>query len=200
MIAYAYGRATLLTMQPTLAKYLWIDLETTGLDPDAEAILECAAIVTDADLVELGDPLVMVLQATPEFRDEASEFVQAMHDESGLWLACYDSRLHPDDLDAALTSLIERYEWAAEKPILAGSTVHFDRSFVESWLFVGERLHHRHLDTSSLKLAQEDACGIEFAKSGKAHRALADVCESLALTREIYARLRTTVQPRTHGF
>lgn len=179
-------------MTPTLAKYLWIDLETTGLDPEAEAILECAAIVTDADLVEIGDPLCLVLHVDEDARFDADAYVQNMHDASGLWLDCYASSKNANDLDDALTALINRYEWAAGKPILAGSSVHFDRGFLASWLWVDALLHHRHLDVSSLKLAQEDACGIPFAKSGQGHRALADVRESLELARSIFARLRTT--------
>ena len=179
-------------MTPTTAKYLWIDLETTGLDPEAEAILECAAIVTDAELNEIGEPLTMVLHVDETVREAANELVRDMHDASGLWLDCYAATAEPDDLDDALEALIRRYAWADGKPILAGSTAHFDRGFLASWLFVDPLLHHRHLDVSSLKLAQEDACGIPFAKSGQRHRALADVRESLELARAIFARLRTT--------
>jgi oligoribonuclease len=173
-----------------VAKYLWIDLETTGLDPHVCKILECAAIVTDAELNEIGQPYTYVLGHAPSDREDASELVQRMHTENGLW----DESEREDDfdvfaLDDELRLVIHEHEWADEKPILAGATVHFDRAFLAAQTRVVEYLHYRQLDVRSLTLAHLDVTGTKFASAGK-HRALADIRESIEQARVVYAAIR----------
>lgn len=172
------------------AKYLFLDLETTGLDPDADGILECAAIVTDANLREIGEPLHVVVRAYDGDRDDANEHVQAMHDKNGLWRECFASDLDVDDLAIELDALIESHEWSDPKgPILAGSSVHFDRSFLDADMpDVLDKMHYRMLDVRSLTLAAEDACGLVFPKH-EAHRALPDVRETIERARRVFEAL-----------
>ena len=177
-------------------KYLWLDLETSGLDPTEAVILECAALVTDHNLIQIGAPMVMVLHAGPDVFKRADPYVQAMHTDNGLWLDC-STALHAEThLETALCTLIGGHQWEQDgKPIIAGATIHFDRGFLAHDCPEAERLlHHRHLDVSSLKLAQMDCLGVPFAKAN-AHRALPDVLESLEQAREVYRRIRASDGP-----
>lgn len=174
--------------KPT-ATYLWLDLETSGLNPHRDVILECAALATDSQLrlVAPKQNVDMVLWADNLAYDRADEFVQQMHTSNGLWEECLQSQHHERHLGDALLRLVDHFEWTDKKPILAGATVHFDRGFLRVDLPDFEsRLHHRHLDVSSLKMAFRDAANKPFTKA-EAHRAMADVQESLGQARELYS-------------
>lgn len=172
------------------AKYLWLDLETTGLDPDNDRVLECAALVTGGELEPIGDTIDAVLRCPASAVAEADPVVREMHTANGLWQECAASMVSPEQLDSMLVALIGSMKWA-DKPVLAGATVHFDRGFLRRWC---PRTHallgHRHLDVSSLKMAVVDVTGGAFAKA-RAHRAMADVQESLEQARDVYALLAT---------
>lgn len=157
------------------AKYLWLDLETTGLDPATDVILEVAAVVTGPDLIERAS-----FEAVIQFRGEIErEFVRRMHTASGLLDACRGGE-DLADVEAVLLELVGAHEWQAGKPILAGSSVHFDRGFVRARMPEIDRvLHHRHLDVSAVRMACEDA-GRKFAWRGEQrHRAMLDITESI---------------------
>ena len=172
-------------------KYLFLDLETTGLDQHRNRILECAAVVTDSNLEVIGKPFEMVCNYDIDRGYAPDGFVQDMHEKNGLWEDCRKTSFTVVDLSNNLYDFIKQVpEWEDKKPILAGATVHFDRRFLKRWCENAEKLlGHRHLDTSSLKMIMVDVFGKPFEK-GNAHRAMADVEESLAQAREIYASLR----------
>lgn len=169
-------------MEQVKAKYLWLDIETTGLDPRMDQVLEVAAIVTDENLNELGR-----WQGLGSLSDQglsrlrANEFVRNMH---AAWIGETIGRpLVP--WDAGLLLLIREHEWDG-KPILAGASVHFDRSFMPK--MITELLHHRMLDVSALKMFRELRNLVP--KAEVRHRAMADIEYTLSEARAIQARLR----------
>ena len=67
------------------ATFLWADLETTGLDPNEDSILEAAVVVTDRNLVCLySGELVVGMTFTGQARLNANDYVREMHTKSGL--------------------------------------------------------------------------------------------------------------------
>ena len=63
---------------------VWIDCEMTGLDVGADALIEVAVVITDADLTVV-DPGIDVLISPPAAAWEGmSDFVRDMHTKSGL--------------------------------------------------------------------------------------------------------------------
>ena len=168
-------------------KYLWIDLETTGLDPKRGAILEFAAIATGSDLVAM-DIMGGVLKFELGLDDFAiDKFVLDMHTRNGLWVDCRHGLLNTEAMDEVLSALIDVHEWEERKPILAGSSVHFDRGWLaEHCPRMERKLHHRHFDVSVLKMAMRDAIakstfGVE---SESRHRAASDLEHSLQVARD----------------
>ena len=176
------------------AKYLFLDLETTGLHPGHDDILECAWIITDGSLREIRRGQ-MVLHFRRIFPEAVDPFVTEMHTKNGLWAECETSVNDLCDLADVLAGQINSTEWVETRPILAGATVHFDRSFLRHWVPDVERLlHHRHLDVSSLKMALRDVDpNLPKPASSAAHRAMDDIEYSLGEARNIYALLADVV-------
>jgi oligoribonuclease len=66
-----------------------------------------------------------------------------------------------------------------EKPIIAGSSIHFDRRFMAKYMpELDARFSHQHYDVSSMKLFAESQ-GMSKFKKAEAHRAVADIDESI---------------------
>src|SRR5437763_16190058 len=65
-------------------RLVWIDCEMTGLDLGKDALIEIAALVTDAELNVLGDGVDVVIHADDEALGAMPDVVRDMHAHSGL--------------------------------------------------------------------------------------------------------------------
>ena len=165
----------------TEARFVWIDLEMTGLDPETCVILEAAAIVTGPDLSPLGELALTVWQ--PESKLELMDpFVRDMHTKNGLLDRVRRSQTSLADAEKELLRLVSSL-CAFGEGVLAGNSIHQDRRFLVRYMPALERyLHYRQLDVSSLKvLAQAWFPGkVSFPKPTSDHTALADIRGSIA--------------------
>ena len=63
-----------------MSDYLvWIDCEMTGLDLRADALIEVALLMTDAELNIVGDGVDVVIKPTQEALDQMTQVVREMH-------------------------------------------------------------------------------------------------------------------------
>jgi len=162
---------------------VWIDCEMTGLDLGKDALIEVAALVTDADLKVLGDGVDVVIKAPDAVLDGMVDVVRAMHDHSGLTAQV---RAATVDL-AAAEQLIMEYvtAWVPEPRTapLCGNSIATDRGFLARDMpTLDNHLHYRMIDVSSIKeLARRWYPRTYFGQPAKglAHRALADILESI---------------------
>lgn len=161
-------------------KLIWLDLETTGLDPQKNKILEVS--VSEADFL---DPFNVkhIYHANLYFPKDAwpklDPFILNMHTGNGLLTECvFGTDLSVVECD--LLDLIPEAQDKEERPILAGSTISFDHGFIKVHMpKLAARLSHRHYDVSAFKLLCQ-SLGMEKFKKAEAHRAKADVEESIA--------------------
>jgi len=153
---------------------LWLDLETTGLNPRIDTILSVAAARTDDAGVIVDEREWVLFSAVPN--SVMDPVVVKMHTENGLLARC---RSHEGRwANEVRTELLEFV--GSDKPILAGNSIHFDRSFLAEYMpGVVDALHYRMLDVSTLKVAA-GIWGLPGYKKVKKHLALDDVKASIA--------------------
>lgn len=156
--------------------FLWLDLETTGLSSSDDHILEVGWSVSEPKLDFL-HPLIQSRLITP--RAEVTRLLQespeaySMHEKSGLLIDLYqDGTVVLEDAeDDILNSLPEG------QVVLAGSSVHFDRAFIERYMpRLHERLHYRHFDVSAVRMLMESiGITLHTAENKKPHRVEYDI-------------------------
>ncbi len=162
---------------------VWIDCEMTGLDLRADALIEVAVLITDADLKVHGEGLDLLIAPSEEALDQMGDFVRQMHINSGLLAELSGATLTMREAEQQILDHIRQYVPLPRKAPLAGNTIGTDRGFLARDMPELEGyLHYRNVDVSSVKeLARRwfpKAYYASPAKNGN-HRALADIQESI---------------------
>jgi len=177
-------------------RFLWLDLEMSGLNPSEDRILEAAAIVSSCKLEELERFETAVYQPS-EVLSNMNDWCKQHHGASGL-TGRISQGITEDALDTKLCDLADRY-FQNTPIILAGNTISQDRRFVECWLpRFNQRLHYRMLDVSSFKVVFMNLFDVSFRKEN-AHRALDDILESMAELRYYIAAIDPSRMPAGKG-
>lgn len=167
-----------------MTKLPWTDLETTGLDPQNDVILEAAIVITDSKLFEIGHANIVIHQPE-DVLARMCDYVREMHTKSGLLDEVQASQFTLDDLQTILCQLVDD-QFGAQKPILCGSSIHFDRRFIARWLpILNQKLHYRMIDVSSTMETFRIMHGYQFEKPEPAHRAMSDIKNSIAFQRKL---------------
>ncbi|MDD4736848.1 MAG: exonuclease domain-containing protein [Kiritimatiellae bacterium] len=193
--------------------YIWFDSEFTSLDPREAHLLQVAMIITDTSLQRILPPECDVRLAVrlPEnapvstwVQDHIPQLVAQARSETAPDAETID-RLLVDRIKQAIGEIPSDL---ALRPILAGNSIHADRSVIRRRLpLLAASLHYRMLDVSTWKIAWLDhfngvpfpkdqpeailACGVAPAETmaGGEHDAYYDVCASIAEYRYYLSRL-----------
>ncbi len=178
-------------------RLVWIDCEMTGLDIGSDALIEIAALVTDGDLNVLGEGVDVVIRTDDAKLDGMIELVRNMHERSGLTEAVRASTVSVAEAEQLVLDYVRAHVPDPRTAPLAGNTIATDRMFLARDMpELDAHLHYRMVDVSSVKeLCRRWYPRIFFAKpeKGLAHRALADIEESLRELR--YYRATAFVAP-----
>lgn len=164
-------------------RMVWIDCEMTGLNPDKDALIEVAAVVTDADLNALDDGMDAVIRPDPEALAQMPTVVREMHTASGL-LAELEDGIALESAEKKVLEYVQSWVPEARVAPLAGNSVHADKAFLRLGMpELTEYLHYRIIDVSTLKeLARRWSPEVLEAAPKKTgnHRALGDILDSIA--------------------
>lgn len=168
-----------------MSKLLWLDLETTGLDPYRDLVLEVAVIVTTEHLHPLAQYQAVVKQDMAKVDQRLTPYVRNMHTSNGL-LKEVPKGEDPEQVAADLFAICmqqQLFKGQSRYPaLLAGASVHFDRGFLKRFAPDMERnLHHRHFDVSTMRQAVNRwGSGYRQWPYNDNHRAMGDVQDSIA--------------------
>ena len=164
-------------------RLVWIDCEMTGLDLVHDALIEIAVLVTDGDLNVLGEGVDVVIHADDDALAAMPDVVRDMHAHSGLTEEVRKATVTVAEAEQLVLAYVREHVPEARVAPLAGNSIGTDRGFITRDMpELDAHLHYRMVDVSSIKeLARRWFPRVFYAKpeKGLAHRALADIRESI---------------------
>lgn len=160
---------------------IWIDMEMSGLNPDADRVLEVAIVVTDSQLLTVAEAPVKIVNQPDEVLDRMDPWNKSTHRKTGLIDKVKAGTQGEAEVEAELIAFLAQYLPENTSP-MCGNSICQDRRFLARYMPRLEAFfHYRNLDVSTLKeLAKRWKPGIMtgLTKHGK-HEALADIYESI---------------------
>ena len=170
-----------------MERLVWTDIETTGLDPAKEVILEVGFKITDLTLHVVDNFSVCIWNEAFYANKvrEANDLVKDMHDKSGLFEDASMNGVEPDEAEAMILHWLDKNEIGREDP-MCGSSVQFDRGFLaEQMPDVANTFSYRNIDMSSVKELCRRFNPILYSKLDedtnpqKAHRVSPDIDDTI---------------------
>lgn len=149
---------------------VFLDLETTGLNPAKEEILEIGFALVDENYSIIDALAMPVMSEQAEFRINSGildKFILEMHGDgprgSGLLRILKDTAkinrasMMPDYVEDVVLKVLDRWGVDGKTPTY-GSSVGFDRKFLEQHFpTIQEKFHYRVVDSSSdMELMKSD--------------------------------------------
>jgi oligoribonuclease len=163
-------------------RLIWIDLEMTGLDPRADAIIEIATVVTDNELEPLAEGPVLAVHQPDAVLDGMDAWNTRQHAHSGLTERVRHSTITYADAEARTLEFLRRWVTPGCSP-MCGNSICQDRRFLARLMPDLEAFfHYRNLDVSSFKeVVQRWAPALlEGIAQNSSHLALDDIRDSIA--------------------
>ena len=174
---------------------VWIDCEMTGLNPEADCLVEVAVVITNSELEILDAGLDVVIKPRADSWANMNDFVRNMHTESGL-INEVENGLDLAEAEQVILDYIKRFVPNAKEAPLAGNTIGTDRMFINKYMpTLDQHLHYRNIDVSSIKELTRrwyPRVYFQLPKKDGGHRALADILESI---QELQYYRRTVMVP-----
>ena len=160
---------------------IWIDLEMTGLNPEADRIIEVATIVTDSQLNILAEGPVIAVHQEDQIMNSMDEWNTRTHGKTGLTERVKNSRTVENEAEKQTIDFLKQYVGKNQSP-MCGNSICQDRRFLARYMPELEAwFHYRNLDVSSIKeLAKRWKPEILGGYSKKnTHQAMDDIRESI---------------------
>jgi oligoribonuclease len=160
---------------------IWIDLEMTGLDPQKDAIIEIATIVTDSRLNVLGEGPMLAIHQSDAVLTGMDEWNTKQHGQSGLTQRVKDSTVTEAEAERQTIAFLQQFVGPRQSP-MCGNSICQDRRFLARCMPALEAFfHYRNMDVSTVKeLARRWSPEVfsGFSKESS-HLALNDIHDSI---------------------
>lgn len=130
---------------------IWIDLEMTGLSPEADRIIEIATLVTDAQLNVLAEGPVVAIHQSHAVLESMNAWCVEQHGRSGLTRRAMDSNHTERSAEQQTLEFLREWVEPGSSP-MCGNSICQDRRFLARYMPELEAFfHYRNLDVSTLK-------------------------------------------------
>lgn len=178
--------------------FLFLDFETTGLSGTRDTVAEAALRLVDERTLRELDRVSVTVHVPQSRWDECNPKVLAMHRKSGLIARSLASPYTLADAERLLIEVVLRHDHKYR--VLAGSSIHFDRRFIEFQMpELYALLFYRQFDVSSLYPLFFNIDGFPthpvVKDEDKPHEADKDVEASINITR--YYKEKVTLHFRS---
>lgn len=178
-------------------RFVVTDVESFGLDPDNDPLLEVAFAIVDLHL-KIGSAISLPIWSNvhrehlrslydkSDSGDKNAAVVIKMHEKSGLFKDAQTIGLSPVIAERQIHDWLVSEGVYDQKDPLCGSSVAFDRSMLKAQMpLVADLFHYRNIDVSSIKelclRLNPDMYAFlsEDVVTKKEHRALPDIIDTL---------------------
>jgi oligoribonuclease len=130
---------------------IWIDLEMTGLDTDADTIIEIATLVTDKNLKLLAEGPAIAIHQPDARLDAMDDWNRRQHGQSGLVDRIRVSNYRLCDAEIETLQFLRQWVEPGKSP-MCGNSICQDRRFLAREMPELEMFfHYRNLDVSTVK-------------------------------------------------
>ena len=153
----------------------------TGLDTQADRIIEIATIVTDAHLDVIEEGPVLAIHQDDAVLGAMDEWNTRQHGHSGLVDRVRRSTMDEAEAERQTLAFLARHAVAGQSPMCGNSICQDRRFMVRHMPRLEAFFHYRNLDVSTLKeLSKRWRPSVYSSfKKQQSHTALADVHESI---------------------
>jgi oligoribonuclease len=175
-----------------VSSLIFLDLETTGLDPEKCEILELGMLAIEYGSLREVAAVQTCLQVSSGFVGSLDEKVLQMHTASGLLADVRGERANlrfeaggwPTLAQAEAQAIGWMNLYGGQRSPLAGYNPEFDRSFLRKRMpRLEANFHYRNFDVNFVHLLREVVTGTQTKKEGVTHRALDDCRHAAAALR-----------------
>lgn len=165
---------------------LWIDIETTGLNPSLNEILEIAYVLTDFDLKNIYCEKNFIVKQKKNYDEillNLDKWCMNQHTNSGLLKKVKEATSSIEDIENEILTELSKHTETKSSIYLAGNSVHFDKSFINHYMKnLSTQISYRILDVSSFSITCKNLNGEIYDKcplKKYKHTALSDIWESI---------------------
>lgn len=166
---------------------VWIDVETFGLNPERDPLLEIGFCIATPSGLKIESKNFLVWSPVHNARwEKTSGWVRKTHGESGLITDCKEFGITPDKAERKIINWLDMAGISQEnkdRNHLCGSSVHFDRAVIEAQMpYILDAFHYRMVDVSTLKLLCAELNPEVFSHvphKKMNHRVLKDIDDSI---------------------
>jgi len=102
---------------------VWMDLEMTGLDPETDAIIEMATIITDGQLNIIAEGPNLIIHQSDKVMDNMNEWCIKYHGDSGLTQRVKDLKLSLKQAEQQTLDFIRKHVTEGDSPLCGNSSI-----------------------------------------------------------------------------